>query len=225
METAIRRDQELLLNSLTNGKLPRNVRWADVLDLIAQIGSVEPRGNDEFAFQVETQKAFFKRPHGHDMDLAEVSRLRHFLKQSGLACAIETKPIPGRIVVVIDHRGAHIYKDVEGSRPVDEVTAIPYDPFGFHRHLVHRKEAHYRDDHIPEESSFYEEIAHDLAHAEEIVLIGHGTGKSSAVNFLEEFLKKHHVSTAQKIVGIEIADLSALTEPEIEQLAKKHLAL
>lgn len=225
METVLRHDHEMLLESLTNGKLPRNVRWADVLDLIGHIGSVEPRGNDEFAFQVETQRAFFKRPHGHDMDVAEVSRLRHFLKQSGLSCAIDMKPIPGRVIVVIDHRGAHIYKDVEGSQPVDEVTVKPYDPFGFHRHLVHRKEANYRGEHIPEESSFYEEIARNLAHAEEIVLIGHGTGKSSAVDFLSEYLNKHHASTAQKIVGTEVADLSALTEPEIEQIAIRHLGL
>lgn len=223
METTIRQDHELLLASLTNGKLPRNVRWAEVIELIAQIGTVEPHGGEDFAFQVETQRAFFKRPHGHEMDVAEVSRLRHFLKESGLACAIANRALPGRVIVVVDHRGAHIYGDIEASRPVDEVTVKPNDPFGFHRHLVHRKEAHYRGEHVPEESSFYEEIAGHLAKAQEIVLIGHGTGKSSAVNYLGDYLKVHHAEVFRRIIATEVADLSAVTEPEIEAIAKRHL--
>ena len=93
------------------------------------------------------------------------------------------------MAVAIDHHVAHIYYDLGGSRPELEVTVKPYDPFGFHHHLIHRKEAHYEGDRVPEEDSYYEEIAEDLVHAEAIILIGHGTGKSSAVEFLTEFLK------------------------------------
>jgi len=129
----------------------------------------------------------------------------------------------GRMVVVIDHRAAHIYHDLGGSRPEDEVTVKPYDPFGFQHHLIHRKEAHYKGDHVPEEESYYEEIATDLVHAESITLIGHATGKSSAVNFLSEYLKNHHPETFRRIIATETVDLSALTEPEIEEIAKKRI--
>jgi hypothetical protein len=47
-------------------------------------------------------------------------------------------------------------------------------------------------DHVPRGGPYYEEIAGDLVHAEEIILIGHATGKSSAVEFLSEYLKIHH---------------------------------
>jgi hypothetical protein len=63
----------------------------------------------------------------------------------------------------------------------------------------------------------------DLVHAEEIILIGHGTGKSSAAGFLTEYLKAHHPEEFQRIVATETADLSALTEPQIEEIAKRHL--
>jgi len=99
----------------------------------------------------------------------------------------------------------------------------PYDPHGFHRHLIHRKEAHYQGERVPEEHSFYEDVAKDLVPAQEIVLIGHATGKSSAVEFLAEFLKKHHASIYQRVVATELTDLSALTEPEIESIARKHM--
>jgi stalled ribosome rescue protein Dom34 len=127
------------------------------------------------------------------------------------------------MVVVIDHHAAHIYHDLGGSKPQDEVTVKPYDPFGFQHHLIHRKEAHYKGEHVPEEDSWYEEIAADLVHAKAIILIGHGTGKSSAADFLSEYLKTHHPETFQRIIANETADLSALTEPEIEAIAKKHL--
>jgi hypothetical protein len=33
-------------------------------------------------------------------------------------------------------------------------TVHPYDPLGFHHHLIHRKEAHYQGERVPEEKSF-----------------------------------------------------------------------
>jgi predicted AAA+ superfamily ATPase len=89
--------------------------------------------------------------------------------------------------------------------------------------LVHRKEAHYQGDRAPEETSFYEEVAAALVPANEIVLIGHGTGKSSAVDFLVEHLRKHHIDISRRVKATETADLSALTEPELEAIAKRHM--
>jgi nicotinamide riboside kinase len=87
--------------------------------------------------------------------------------------------------------------------------------------LIHRKEAHYIGQRVPEEDSWYEEIARDLVHAEEIVLVGDATGTSSAVTFLSEYLKNHHPEIFQRIIATETVDLSALTEPEIEAIARK----
>ena len=99
----------------------------------------------------------------------------------------------------------------------------PYDPFNFHHHLIHRKEAHYRGERVPEEHSFYEEIAKDITPANEIVLIGHATGTTNAADFLNEYLKAHHPEVSRRVVDIEGADLSAVTEPEIEALVKRHM--
>jgi ABC-type phosphonate transport system ATPase subunit len=89
--------------------------------------------------------------------------------------------------------------------------------------LIHRREAHYHGERVPEDITFYEEIAKELIPAEEIVLIGEGTGKSSAMEFLAEYLKKHHPTIFQRVIATEIADLSALTEPELEGMAKKYI--
>jgi hypothetical protein len=223
MNGHLRRDHKELLDRLLSGKLPRDLSWSSVVDLIGQIGKVEPHGNDEFLFEVGSQKGLFKRGSGHNLDVEEISRLRKFLREAG----VEGKPAGayphGRMVVVIDHRMARVYHDPGSSVPEDEVDAKPYDPFGFHRHLIHRKEAHYKGERTPEETSFYEEIVGDLVHAEAIILIGHATGTSNAAEFLNEYLKTRHREIFPRVIAVETADLSALTEPEIEEIAKKHL--
>jgi hypothetical protein len=40
---------------------------------------------------------------------------------------------------------------------------------------------------------------------------------------LSNFLKSHHPDLFRKVVATENVDLSAITEPEIEALAKKHM--
>ena len=223
MNEPMRRDHKELLESLVSGKLPRNLSWSSVIDLIGHIGEVQPHGNDEFTFAVGSQRSFFKRPSGHNLAVEEISRLRRFLKEVG-ALGVPAKEFQiRRMVVVIDHHVAHIYHDLDDSRSQGEVTVKPYDPFGFQHHLIHRKEAHYKGERVPEEDSYYEEIAMDLVHAEAIILIGHGTGKSSAVGFLTEYLKAHRPEEFQRIVASETADLSALTEPQIEEIAKRHI--
>jgi hypothetical protein len=220
MNSHLRQDQALLLDSLLQGKLPRNLSWAKVVDLIAQIGEVKARRDQEFTFVIGSRQASFRRPHGHDLEVEEVSHLRKFLKEAQLPDALAPSPPSGRAVVVIDHHSAHIFQDTPAGL-VDE-TVRPYDPFHFHHHLIHRKEAHYRGERVPEESEFYEEIAKHLVQAHEIVLIGHAVGTSNAAGYLSDYLKKHHSAIAARIVATEQADLSALTEPEIEQLARGH---
>ena len=221
--THVRHDLDLLHTSLLTGKLPRNLSWADTVDLIGKIGDVEPHGSDEFAFTVGTQRAFFNHPHTHELGVEEVARLRKFLRDAGPTLPTVKATQPRRMVVVIDHHAAHVYQDLNGRVPVAEETVRPYDPFGFHHHLIHKKEAHYKGERVPEEKSFYEEVAKDLLTANEIVLIGHGTGNSSAVDHLTEYLKENHRDIAQHVLATETADLSALTPPEIEALAKRHM--
>jgi hypothetical protein len=212
-----------LRQHLLDGKLPRDVRWDDVVELIRHLGEVQVRGGDEFAFVVGAQREVFKRPRASELGVDDVSRLRRFLKQAGAESPSSTSAQSHRTVVVIDHHGAHIYGDAAAGKPHEGTAVTPYDPHHFHHHLVHRKEAHYEGDRVPEETSFYEEIAAALASAGEIILIGSGKGKSSAVSVLAEYLDKHHVELARRVKATETLDLSALTEPQIEAIAKRHL--
>jgi hypothetical protein len=213
----------VLHQSLRHGKLPRSLHWSDAVELIGHLGQVQPHGGDEFAFVVGTEREIFRRPRSSELGVEEVSQLRRFLNRAGSESPPAKSKQPCLMVVVIDHHAAHIFRRPGQSSPQDTVSVEPYDPHHFHRHLVHRKEAHYQGDRAPEETSFYEEVAAALVPANEIVLIGHGTGKSSAVDFLVEHLRKHHIDISRRVKATETADLSALTDPELEAIAKRHM--
>jgi hypothetical protein len=213
----------VLHQNLLHGKLPRSLHWTDALELIEHLGEVQQTVGGEFAFVVGTQREFFKRPHTPEFGIEEVSRLRRFLKEASSVVPASAPVQASRMVVVIDHHGAHIFHDLGGSQSGNEAAIEPYDPHRFHHHLVHRKEAHYQGDRVPEEASFYEEVVKQLIPATEIALIGHGTGKSSAVDALVAYLRKHRPDVSRRVIATETADLSALTEPALEAIAKRHM--
>lgn len=215
----------MLQQNLLHGKLPRSLQWADAVELVGHLGQVVPHGGggEEFAFIVGAQRELFKRPRNAEFGIDEVSRLRKFLKSASADVPPLEAGQPTRAVVVIDHHAAHIFRTLSGRRPQDEVDIEPYDPHHYHHHLVHRHEAHYQGDRLPEESSFYGEVTDALVAADEIVLIGHGTGKSSAVDVLVEYLTKHRPDISRRVIATEIADLSALTDAGVAAIAERHM--
>jgi hypothetical protein len=212
----------VLRQNLLQGKLPRSVRWDEAFELIEHLGHVEPHGGEEFAFVVGAHRELFKRPSGHELGIDEVSRLRKFLKAAGADAAASDGAADATTVVVIDHHSARIFGDANSGAQAADIK--PYDPHHFHHHLVHRKEAHYQGDRVPEESSFYEEIAQGLVSAEAVVLVGHAAGKSSAVEALLGHLKAHHADIAKRVTGVEVVDLSALSEAQVEALVRRKLS-
>jgi hypothetical protein len=161
--------------------------------------------------------------------MEDISKLRKLLHSAESAEPAESTEPPGapvasrQLIVVVDHHAAHIFEETGGSRPKALDTVEPADPHHFHHHLVHKKESHYEGGRVPEDTAFYAAIADDLKNATEIVLIGHGVGKSNAASVLMEYLVAHRPETAKLVKAQELADLSALTEPQIEQLAEKHM--
>jgi hypothetical protein len=122
------------------------------------------------------------------------------------------------IVVLIDHHRARFFETAPGqARPEEQGHLEPKDPHGFERHLEHRKEADYKGERIPEPTEFYERIAERLKPSQSIVLVGGGTGKSSAMHYLMEYLEKKHKDIAKRVLRTVEADLSSITLPQIEQ--------
>jgi stalled ribosome rescue protein Dom34 len=126
-------------------------------------------------------------------------------------------------VLLIDHHGARFFESAGSGTALEEGEHLkPKDPHGFERHLEHRKEADYRGQRVPEADEFYERVAQRLTSGSSIVLVGDGTGKSSAMRYFLEYLKHKHKAIADRVRGTEDANLSGITLGQIEEIAARH---
>jgi len=137
--------------------------------------------------------------------------------------SIRMPAIPSKFaVVLIDHHHARIFEAGRDGGLEEAAHLEPEDPHGFLRHLEHRKEADYQGQRAPEADEFYERVAQRLESASAIVLIGEGTGKSSALVYFKEYLKERHKDVDDSVVATARADLSHMTLGEIEKIAQRY---
>jgi hypothetical protein len=125
------------------------------------------------------------------------------------------------LLVIIDHHEARVYRtEVHGAVP-ERIT--PYDPHGYGRHLHSAHE--WTDGKRPaERKSFYEAVAKTLQGADQVLLFGSGTGRSSAMEQLLSDLKDHHPAVADKIIGAQIVDAHHTTENQLLARARDFYA-
>ena len=125
------------------------------------------------------------------------------------------------LLVVIDNQEARVYRtEINGTVPE---RIAPYDPHGYGKHL---HSAHEWTDgkRQPERKSFYEAIAKTLRGAEQVLLFGSGTGRSSAMDMLLADLKAHHPDVAEKIIGSVVVDAHHTTEGQLLAKARDFYA-
>jgi hypothetical protein len=185
-----------------------------------------------------------RKPHTKDLTSSEVLALRHFLIEAGVSPehpsepAIHPDPAHSEsahsesaeptlaapdLLIVVDHHGAKIFHIDVTSDDASEHVIRPYDPHHFLHHLTHKDQDRERGQRAPEEPAYYERIADAVALGGNIVVVGHGVGKSNAAHHLTEYLRSHHRETYQRIVREIDADLSSITTPQLLDLARTAL--
>lgn len=123
-----------------------------------------------------------------------------------------------QLLVVLDHREARIYRtETHGAVPQ---RLEPYDPHGHGRHL-HSANEWTDGKGQPERKSFYESIAKTLHGADQVLVFGSGTGKSSAMEQLLADLKEHHADVSKKVVGSVHVDANHTTENQLLAKARE----
>lgn len=227
--TAIHGAHLRTLEALFRHPTAHNLEWMDVVALIEKIGAVHQQANDKFAFDVGGEHYLMHKPHTKDLTSSEVVDLRHFLQRAGWSpeapsqAAARPEPAPPSLMVVVDHHGAKIYRVDTASGDASKREIKPYDPHHFLHQLTHKEQSREQGQRAPEDATFYKRIGDALAAGGRIVVVGHGTGKSNAAQHLTEYLRTHHRETYQRIVREIGADLSAITTPQLLELAEQAL--
>ena len=130
---------------------------------------------------------------------------------------------PDKLLVVMDHHEAKIYHLADDAPAAAEPVIRPHDPHGYLHHLKHRDQGQERGQRAHEDPAFYGHITEALKPARQIVIVGHGTGKSNAAHHLMEYLAKHHHEISRRVQVEEDIDITAATVPQL--LAAGRIAL
>ncbi len=160
--------------------------------------------------------------------------LRHLLTGAGWSPETAGHAEPGaattdavvpedNLLVVIAHHEARLYHLDIGAADAADGVIRPYDPHHVLHHLTHKDESRERGQRAPEDHTFYERIATAIAQAAHVVVVGHGAGHSNAAGHLLAHLKMHHPQIFSKVTAELVADLSALTPPQLLALGRRAL--
>jgi hypothetical protein len=114
-----------------------NLEWREVIALMAEIGDVQQKADNEFVFEIRGTRHVIHKPHTKDLTSPDVIELRHFLAQVGFApglpsqAVVHPEPAAPDLLVVVDHHGTKVFKFDVSSDDFAENTIKPYDPHHF----------------------------------------------------------------------------------------------
>jgi hypothetical protein len=221
---ALRARNRKTLDSVFAHPTAHNLAWYDVMSLLEQLGEVSHAANGKLRATV-TGRSVAWEPAGPQLSTAEVHQLRHFLQ------AVEATPSreepamlapeaghPRRAAVVITYRDAQVHVGGE------VVRVEPFDPRGRLQHL-HEKAGHVDGKYLQPQPEYYARVADAIRGFDQILLLGHGKGHSSALAALAAYLDRHEPELAPCVVGRMDLDGGELTEAGVEQAVQEFFAV
>ena len=201
-----------------------NLEWRNVIALIEHLGTVEEKENGHLTFAVNGVSQVFQRSQKKDVsEIQQILDLRRFLESVGVekngtrTTEGMITPLPSRLLVVINRKETLVFR-TEDKDTVPE-RLHPYDPQGALQRLIHTEGVD-KASRAPENLAYYEAITATLSGVAEVLLMGNGTGASSAMTHLQDYLATHDPEVARSIVGALTLDLEASTEDQLLQEAR-----
>lgn len=198
---------------------PHNIEWHDVLSLLGHLGTATPRHGGGQTIVIGNQQLVLARPHGHDLVDVELRHLRTFLTSAGLSPDAAGDPEPAPLpdhwgIVMLDHHQARLYSP--GGKGGDHAALHiirPNDDDGSRRRVDHRQGD---DDHdggrASEDAGYYLRIVAELAEAQRVVVFSDGNGRSSAGDYLIDYVRQHDPALAARIIASEKVDISQTSD-------------
>lgn len=191
------------LESIFQNPVPSDLKWHDIIGLIEHLGTVSAKSNGQLTFTVQGVPRIFHQ--GREKDVADPPQtldLRYFLESVGIGqnSPLESHRVPRLLLVLSQHEARLFRSEEKGTAP---------------------QRLHPDHPDTRESSAFYATIAAQLVGAKEILLLGSGTGHSSAMNHFQDYLETHHKDIAARLVGALTVDLEALTEGQLLKEARE----
>ncbi|MEI8321778.1 MAG: hypothetical protein WCG49_01525 [Actinomycetes bacterium] len=121
------------------------------------------------------------------------------------------------VIAAVTRDYCDVWHVVQG--PEREVMHLHRPDEGAEHHHVRQAQEHHGHRSDAGSSEYYKYVAAVLAAASEIMLVGHGSGKSSIVEEFAEYFSKHLPNEYKLVTEIRHVNLPALSGGELIQLA------
>lgn len=222
------------LNALFVHPIDRDLRYGQVEALFHALGAeVTHTGSDKLRVSFPEGQETWLHTHTpeqhHAVAADDVERLRHFLESIGITpqhpdfVSAEAEEAGGRrLVLHLSHHQTDAFELVDDQ--VGHTVLEPYDPWGYLRHLHHEhvNESSWQGQRPPEDPEYLHGLAEAVKNASQVLLVGHGTGRSDMRDVLLKYLRQHHPDLVQKIVGVVTVDETTLTDAELLTFAQEY---
>lgn len=129
-------------------------------------------------------------------------------------------PLHALAVVVVREHEALIWHGLPPQNDyVPPERTVAADPHRNHRH-VRTGQAHHLHHVDSDDPKYFDAIARQLGDAERILLIGHGKGRSNLSRGFAKHVEQHHREVSKRIIGQMNANLPALKDFDVLDLAR-----
>jgi hypothetical protein len=194
-----------------------NISWREVTAMLRELCHVEEKSNGSLRFSRRGQTLVLRIPLTKEVsEINELNALRDFLLRTE-AEQPGTGEATTHWVLVIDHQQARIFNsDLHGTQAVLLPPPQPTDHF---RHTAasidssHSLEPH-------GQNVFFATLAEALNAAENVLILGAGTGTSSCSQQFVTWVKSHHPDLAGRIMGTVTVNEHHMSDDQLLAVAR-----
>jgi hypothetical protein len=195
-----------------------NIGWREVTAMLRNLCQVEEKPNGSLRFTRRGQTLVMRTPLTKEVgDINELNAIRDFLLRTDEVPA-ETGEPSTHWVLVIDHHQARIFNsDQPGTK------ALMIQPPPTTDHFQHTFDSvdfsHSRDPHG--QNTYFASLAQALKAADNLLIMGSGTGTGSCMHQFNSWVKSHHPDLSGQIIGTVAVNEHHLSDHQLLELARK----
>jgi hypothetical protein len=208
------------ISELSAHPISRNIEWTHLIPALSSIGLLTSESNGNYDFTRNGHTIVFERSHGKVLDIAEVLKLRHFLRLSTQSDGGDASLHYVQIVAIDHHKAIIIHDPGTSDERIDKIHADLTKGRILHKT---KQSPTFSDGNPTDSAGYFDSIIKSMMKSRRIVILSHGTGSSSAGEKLFAIVEHNYPKVMDKIVAIKKCDLEAMTMPEIIELGTELL--
>lgn len=208
------------LSELSAHPVARTIEWGHLIPALSSIGLMQSESNGNYNFTRNGHTIVFERPNSKELGVADVLKLRHFLRLSAQPVDTDTVLLHSVIIAVDHHKAIIIHNPGTQTELVEKHHADLTK--GRILHKTHHSPS-FSDSNPVDDTHYFDAIIKSMMKSQRIVILSHGTGSSSAAEKLFAITEKSYPAIVKNIVAIKKCDLEAMSEPQIIKLGTELL--